>query len=248
MAEGPGSHRPWARRLRRDAALVAGSFSAASTRWTVLVLGALAVGLAATWVGREIGGDAGYLFTEFRTEGLYSGVMTAASAFFLGAGAMTLLVVAALLWLDPETRRLSVPWAIAAAGLFVLGADDLLMLHEIVGYRLDRMGVPRILGVSYDQLAVVAYGLVTLLVLGRLMESLRRHWHALFPLACALAMFFVAGLVDVAVPVERLGPMGQAVLGPLDQIAKAVGAFMMFAFAQTLLVSVARVRAPGSAP
>lgn len=211
-------------------------------------MGGLAVGVLAAWVGDAIGGHPGYLFVEFRTEGQYAGVMTAASAFFLGAGAAALLVVAALMRAAAETRRLALPWAVAGAGLLLLGADDLLMLHEIAGYRLDRMGVPRILGVSYDQYAVVAYGAVTLLVLGRLLESLRVHWRAVFPLAVALVMFLLAGLVDLAVPVERLGPRWQAVLGPLDQIAKSVGAFMMFAFANVMLVSVARAGGRGSAP
>jgi hypothetical protein len=231
---------PLTQRLRDDARLVARSLAAAPVRWTVLVVGTGAIGVLATLIGHAIGGDPGYLFTEFRVEGRYAGTMTAVSAFFLGAAGMALLIVSALLRQAPGTRRFAIPWAFAAAGLFVLGADDLLMLHEILGYRLDRLGVPRIMGVSYDQYAVVAYGIVTLLLLGRLSESLRLHWSALFPLACALLLFLFAGLVDLTIPVGRLGPTGQAVVGPLDQIAKAVGSVMMYAFANTMLVSVVR--------
>ena len=135
-------------------------------------------------------------------------------------------------------RDLAVPWALAAAGLFVLGADDLLMLHEILGTRLERAGVPRLLGLPHTQLPVVVYGLLTLLLLGRLLTALRLHWRAFFPLACALCLFALAGLVDV-IPTEQLSTAQQLVVGPVDQVAKAIGSLMMFAFAQTLLVSVA---------
>lgn len=197
--------------------------------------------LLAIRFGSEIGDRPGYLFGEFRVEGFYGGIMTAASAFFLGAGGTSLLVVAALFGRRSETRRLAFPWVVAGVGLFVLGADDLLMLHEILGYRLERIGVPRLLGMPHNQAFFVLYAVVTLLLLGPLLEVLRVQWRALFPLACALGLFALAGLVDLGVPLDHLTARQQAIFGPMDQVAKAIGTLMMFAFAQTLLVSVARV-------
>jgi hypothetical protein len=219
-----------------DLRLARRSFDAAPVLWTGVTLACVAVTVIATWVGTRIGGFAGYLFGEFRLEGQYAGLMTAATAFFLGAGGMSLFAVAWLFARSDDTRRLVLPWSIAATGLFVLGADDLLFAHEILAYRLSARGVPRVIG---ENLALGLYIVGTLLVLPRLLETVRRHWTAMFPLVFGLAMFAMSVIVEVITPADATGGLVQTIGGILDRSGKVIGCVMMFAFAQSLLIGVA---------
>jgi hypothetical protein len=216
--------------------LVRRSFAAAWPAWVAVTIACVVVSVLATWVGERIGGYPGYLFGEFRLEGMYAGLMTAATAFFLGAAGMSLFAVAWIFGRDERSRRLALPWTIAAAGLFVLGADDLLFAHEILAFRLASRGVPRAIG---DNLALGAYIVGTLLVLPRLLESLRRYWRALFPLAFSLAMFALSVITEAAVPGDAVSGGAALIAGIIDRSGKVIGSVMMFAFAQTLLVAVA---------
>jgi hypothetical protein len=227
------------RRVLDDVRLTRRSFESAWPLWIGLLVGGTAVCVLMGAMGAATNADPGYAFTEFREEGFHSGIMTAVSAFLLGAGATALFAVAAIFRRRPDTRELFMPWAVAATGLLILGADDLLMLHEVLGYKVMTMGWPRPLGLPYDSLAFVAYGVGTVLVLGRILESLRRYWRALFPLLLALALFVVAEAIDVFVPLDSLTHAQQAIAGPADRVAKTLGTLMMFAFSQTLLVAVA---------
>jgi hypothetical protein len=211
-------------RALEDLRLARRSFEAAPVLWIGVTLACVAVTAVTTWLGDRIGGFPGYLFGEFRLEGQYAGLMTAATAFFLGAAGMSLFAVAWLFGRGESTRRLVLPWSIAAAGLFVLGADDLLFAHEIIAYRLSARDVPRAIG---DNLALGLYVLGTLLVLPRLLETVRRHWTTMFPLVFGLAMFAMRGSLAT-------------VAGIVDRSGKVIGCVMMFAFAQILVVEVAR--------
>jgi hypothetical protein len=162
--------------------------------------------------------------------------MTAATAFFLGAAGMSLFAVAWLFARGESTRRLVVPWSIAAAGLFVLGADDLLIAHEILAYRLSARGVPRVIG---DNLALGLYIGGTLLVLPRLLETVRRHWVTMFPLVFGLAMFAASVIIEIVTPAAVTSGVAATVGGILDRSGKVIGCVMMFAFAQSLVVAVA---------
>ena len=223
-------------RLLEDLRLTERSFAAAPRIWMAVTAACVAVTLLATWVGYRIGGYPGYLFGEFRLEGLNAGVMTAATAFFLGAAGSSLFAVAWLFARNAQTRHLALPWTIAAAGLFVLGADDLLFAHEILAYRLEDRGVPRLVG---DNLALAAYMVGTLLVLPRLLESVRRYWRALFPLVFSLAVFALSVIVEVLASGDDTNGSVAVVAGIIDRAGKVIGCVMMFAFAQTLLVGVA---------
>jgi hypothetical protein len=225
--------------VRDDLRLIGRSFRAAKARWLGLALGGAAVCVLMGAVGQGVGGDPGYAFTEFRTEGLHSGVMTAVSAFFLGAGSMALFAVAAILRRRSEPMGSVAPWGLAACGLFLLGADDLLMLHEIVAHRLETRGWPRALGLPHERLAFVAYGVAAAAVFSRVLESLRRYWQALFPLVCALGLLVASEAIDLLVPVNAVSDGLATFVGPADRAAKTLGTLMMFAFAQTLLVAVA---------
>jgi hypothetical protein len=219
-----------------DLRLARRSFDAAPVHWTAVTLACVAVTVIATWVGTRIGGFPGYLFGEFRLEGQYAGLMTAATAFFLGAAGMSLFAVAWLFARSEETRRLVLPWSIAGAGLFVLGADDLLFAHEILAYRLSARGVPRVIG---ENLALGLYVAGTLLVLPRLLETVRRHWTTMFPLVFGLAMFAMSVIVEVITPADATGGLAATIGGILDRSGKVIGCVMMFAFAQSLLIGVA---------
>jgi hypothetical protein len=202
----------------------------------VVTVACIAVTVIATWAGTRMGGFPGYLFGEFRLEGQYAGLMTAATAFFLGSAGMALFAVAWLFAHGERTRRLALPWSIAAAGLFVLGADDLLFAHEILAYRLSARGVPRVIG---DNLALGLYVVGTLLVLPRLLETVRRHWTTMFPLVFGLAMFATSVIVEIVTPTDATSGVAATVVGILDRSGKVIGCVMMFAFAQALLVAVA---------
>lgn len=216
--------------------LVRRSFDAARPAWVGVTIACLVVTVLATWVGERIGGHPGYLFGEFRLEGTHAGLMTAATAFFLGAAGMSLFAVAWLFAGNERSRRLTLPWTIAAAGLFVLGADDLLFAHELLAYRLADRGVPRVIG---DNLALGAYIVGTLLVLPRLLESVSRYWRALFPLVFGLAMFTLSVVTEVVVPADSVSGAVASIAGIIDRSGKLIGCVMMFAFAQTLLIGVA---------
>jgi hypothetical protein len=149
---------------------------------------------------------------------------------------MSLFAVAWLFARSDDTRRLVLPWSIAATGLFVLGADDLLFAHEILAYRLSARGVPRVIG---ENLALGLYIVGTLLVLPRLLETVRRHWTAMFPLVFGLAMFAMSVIVEVITPADATGGLVQTIGGILDRSGKVIGCVMMFAFAQSLLIGVA---------
>jgi hypothetical protein len=225
--------------LRADLGLARRSLDEARSSWLAVTGACVAMTVIATWVGQRIGGYSGYLFGEFRLEGLYAGIMTAVTAFFLGAAGMSLFGVAWLFARREDTGRLVLPWTIAAAGLFVLGADDLLFAHEILARRLANRGVPRIIG---DNLALGAYVVGTLIVLPRLLETVRRHWYSMFPLVFGLSMFALSMITEIVVPGEPTGAAA-VVGGLLDRSGKVLGCVMMFAFAQTLLIAVARDRA-----
>ncbi|MGE0158116.1 MAG: hypothetical protein AB7T31_01820 [Gemmatimonadales bacterium] len=217
-----------------DLSLARRSFAAAPAVWIGVTLACVALTVIATWVGVRIGGFTGYLFGEFRLEGLYAGLMTAVTAFFLGAAGMSLFAVAWLFGASAATRALAIPWGIAATGLFVLGADDLLFAHEILAFRLEAHGVPRIIG---ENVALAVYIAGTLLVLPRLLETVRRYWRSAFPLLFGLAMFATSVLVEVITP---SGSSAVAVIGGIvDRAGKVIGTVMMFAFAQILVVEVA---------
>jgi len=216
--------------------LVRRSFESARPAWVGVTVACVAVTVLATWVGERIGGYPGYLFGEFRLEGTYAGVMTAATAFFLGAAGMSLFAVAWLFARSERARMLALPWAVAAAGLFVLRADALLFAHEILAFRLAARGIPRVIG---DNLALGAYVLGTLLVLPRLLESLRRYGRALFPLVFGLAMFALSVITEVVIPPDAVSGAVASIAGIVDRSGKLLGTVMMFAFAQTLLIDVA---------
>jgi hypothetical protein len=224
-------------RALEDLRLARRSFEAAPVLWIGVTLACVAATAIATWVGARIGGFPGYLFGEFRLEGQYAGLMTAATAFFLGAAGMSLFAVAWLFGRGESTRRLVLPWSIAAAGLFVLGADDLLFAHEIIAYRLSARGVQRAIG---DNLALGLYVLGTLLVLPRLLETVRRHWTTMFPLVFGLAMFATSVIVEIVTPADAMRGSLATVAGIVDRSGKVIGCVMMFAFAQILVVEVAR--------
>jgi len=220
-----------------DLRLARRSFEAAPILWIGVTLACVGVTVIATWVGERIGGFPGYLFGEFRLEGQYAGFMTVATAFFLGAAGMSLLAVAWIFARSEKTRRLVLPWSIAAAGLFVLGADDLLFAHEILAYRLSARGVPRAIG---ENLALGLYVVGTLLVLPRLMETVRRHWTTMFPLVFGLAMFATSVIIEIVTPADAMSDSMAIVAGILDRSGKVTGCVMMLAFAQSLVVAVAR--------
>jgi len=221
--------------VRDDLRLARRSLDAAPTRWVVVTIICIALTVAATWVGQRIGGFPGYLFGEFRLEGMYAGIMTALTAFFLGAGGMSLFAVAWLFSRVEATHRLVIPWTIAATGLFVLGADDLLFAHEMLSFRLANRGVPRVIA---DNVALGAYIVGTLLVLPRLLETVRRYWRSMFPLVFGLAMFALSVALEVIVPPDSTG-VAAAVAAIVDRAGKVIGSVMTFAFAQTLLLAVA---------
>jgi hypothetical protein len=227
---------PLLARALEDLRLARRSFEAAPILWIGVTLACVAVTGMATWVGARIGGFPGYLFGEFRLEGQYGGLMTAATAFFLGAAGMSLFAVAWLFARADSTRHLVLPWSIAAAGLCVLGADDLLFAHEILAYRLSARGIPRLIG---ENLALGLYVVGTLLVLPRLLETVRRHWTTMFPLVFGLAMFATSVLVEIVTPADATSGVAATVGGILDRSGKVTGCVMMFAFAQSLVVAVA---------
>jgi hypothetical protein len=224
-------------RALEDLRLARRSFEAAPVPWIGVTLACVGVTVIATWVGDRIGGFPGYLFGEFRLEGQYAGLVTAATAFFLGAAGMSLFAVAWIFARADETRRLVLPWSIAATGLFVLGADDLLFAHEILAYRLSARGVPRAIG---ENLALGLYVVGTLLVLPRLLETVRRHWATMFPLVFGLAMFAMSVIVEFLTPADAMSGTPAIAAGILDRSGKVIGCVMMFAFAQILVVEVAR--------
>jgi hypothetical protein len=222
--------------VRGDFVLARRAFAEARSSWIAVTLACVAVTAVATWVGQRIGGYPGYLFGEFRLEGLHAGIMTAVTAFFLGAAGMSLFGVAWLFARREGAHRLVLPWTIAAAGLFVLGADDLLFAHEILASRLAARGVPRAIGENF---ALGAYVVGTLLVLPRLLETVRRYSRSMFPLLFGLAMFALSVVTEIIVPAESASAVA-AVGGIVDRSGKVLGCVMMFAFAQTLLIAVAR--------
>jgi hypothetical protein len=226
-------------RLAHGVSLVHRSYRAAPARWIGLMGFGIAVCVLMAYLGVLAEEGAGYSYTEFRAEGHNSGMMTGVSAFLLGAAAMALFAVAALFRHRLSTRRMALPRALAALGLFVLGADDLLMLHETLAYALARSGFPRPFGLPYEVYVLGLYAAGCLLLLGRLASGLRRYWRALFPMTLALALFATAALIDLLVPVASLPPLQQEVMGPADRIAKTLGPLMTFAFAHTLLFEVA---------
>jgi hypothetical protein len=218
-----------------DLRLARTSFDAAPRAWAGVTVVCVALTLIATWVGDRIGGHPGYLFGEFRLEGLHAGVMTAATAFLLGAAGLALFAVSWLFSREARSRRLVLPWAIAAAGLFVMGADDLLFVHEILASRLAARGVPRAIG---ENLALGLYVVGTLLVLPRLLDTVRQHWRSMFPLAFGFATFALSVVVEI-VPAETAGGTVSAIAALVDRTGKVIGSVMMFAFAQILLIGVA---------
>jgi hypothetical protein len=222
--------------VRGDLLLARRSFDVAPRAWAGVTLVCVCVTLAATWVGNRIGGHPGYLFGEFRLEGLHAGTMTAVSAFFLGAAGLSLFAVSWVFGRDSGTRRLVLPWAVAAAGLFVLGADDLLFAHEVLASRLARRGVPRVIA---DNFALGVYVAGTLVVLPRLLETVRRHWRSFFPLVFGLAMFALSVFVEILTPADAASGALSITAGLVDRSGKVIGCVMMFAFAQVLLLAVA---------
>lgn len=240
----PGAERPGGliarvgAQLRADIDVVLRSFEFARLRWLAVLFlgGGICAGMGL--LGTAIGGSPAYLYGEFRVEGLYGGFMTAASSFFLGAAGTSALTAAALLAREDETRDFSVAWTVMAVGLFTLGADDLLMIHEIVGYRLAVAGVPELFGISQDNYMLLAYVFVLVPFVRRLVTSVRIVWRAAFPLAMAVALFGAAEVLDAVVPAITSGAL-ELTLAPIDRMAKALGAIMIFVFAQTFLYEVA---------
>lgn len=222
--------------LRGALGLVARSFGEASAAWAGVICAGFLLTLAATVVGERIGGHAGYLFGEFRFGGQYAGVMTVVSTCLLGAAGLSLLTVAWILARAQATRRLAVPWVVTAIGMFALATDDLLFIHELVAYRLADRGVPFAIG---ENLLLAAYAAGAMLVLPRLIETVRRYWRAAFPLAFGLAMFATTIALDFT-PTESVGPAMGWVLSLVDHAGKLLGTAMMLLSAQVLLVDVAR--------
>lgn len=218
-----------------DLRLARRSFEQAPLLWLSVIAACVALTAAATAVGYRIGGFTGYLFGEFRLEGQYAGTVTVGTAFFLGAAGMSLFAVAGLFAQRASSRHLVLPWAIAATGLFVLGADDLMFAHEILAYRLAARGVPRLIG---ENLALGVYVVGTLLVLPRLLETVRRYWKTMFPLVFGLAMFATTVLVEMLTPSDVRG-VAEVLAGIVDRSGKLTGTVMMLAFAQMLVVAVA---------
>jgi hypothetical protein len=221
--------------IRGDFVLLARSFAQARRVWVAVIFLGVLVTIAATLVGERIGGHAGYLFGEFRFEGQYAGIMTVVSTVLLGGAGLSLFTVAWLFARTEATRGLAAPWGVAATGMLVLATDDLLFVHELVAYRLAARGVPFAIG---ENLLLMAYVAGTLLVLPRILETVRRHWRASFPLAFGLAMFALSVALDVAAP---FGPpaSGDWALAVAHRAGKVLGTAMMLLFAQTLLVGVA---------
>jgi hypothetical protein len=222
------------------------ALSASFGPWLLAVLAAFSVCALAEWVGVRIGGSPGYLYGEFRDEGWYGGAMTAASSFLLGAGAVALVMVAALLRHRGSERQEAGAWALAGAVLFALGVDDLLMMHEIAGYRLARAGIPDVLRIGHDNYLLLAYVVVIVAISGKLLRTLRSRARALPPLVLALSLLAGAEILDHLIPAEAIA--WSAWLAPVDRVAKTVGAFMVFAFANALLYDVAVERGPVTSP
>ncbi|MCG8461073.1 MAG: hypothetical protein MI919_32720 [Holophagales bacterium] len=148
------------------------------------------------------------------------GLATAISSFALVAAGTGLYVRSRMSLADPADSR---GLTFAALGTVWLAMDELLMIHEWLTSRMDRVGIPKLFGVlDQDLLIFLGYAGLAILVGLRLLPLLHRHRQVGAPLVLAGAFYFGTQVVDV-IPWDRLTALQQSVLGPLEEILKTLG-------------------------
>lgn len=182
------------------------------------------------WLGRRVGWGALYFFTDFREKERYEGLMTLVSASGLAFGAWGLLFVGRLRrkrGAPPVERR---AWIWGALGLAILAFDDLAMVHEWWSERLERVGMPGLLGdVDRDLWILLAYGTGAAVVGWRLVPEILRRANAVAPLVLAV-LFFAGSQAFDFISWDELSRAQQEWVGPAEEILKTLGAWCIGLF------------------
>jgi hypothetical protein len=205
--------------------------------WRLLSL-LWAIGIAACALAVRAAGL--YYFFDFRPRGMgpWAGSFTVLSSFCLAGAGLCLLLVARRSWRVRQSPVRTVAWTLGGIGGVYLGLDDLLQIHEAIARRLAANGVPRVFGLGdQDVYVFFFYGVAALFVARFVGRDLLRWDDTWLPGLLAAGLAMVSLLVDLA-PWERLTHGQQAIWGPVEEVAKTIGA-MNLALMGMLLVEAA---------
>jgi hypothetical protein len=205
--------------------------------WRLLCL-SWAIGITACTLAVRAAGL--YYFFDFRPRGMgpWAGSFTVLSAFCLAGAGLCLLLVARRSWRVRQSGVRTFAWTLGGIGGVYLGLDDLLQIHEAIARRLAANGVPRVFGLGdQDVYVFFFYGVVALFVARFVGRDLLRWNDTWLPGLLAVGLAMISLLVDLA-PWEQLTRGQQAIWGPVEEVAKTLGA-MNLALMGMLLVEVA---------
>ncbi len=203
-----------------------------------LMLVTWAIGIAACVLAVRAAGL--YYFLDFRPPGMgpWAGSFSVLSAFCLAGAGLCLLIVARRSYRVGRSKVRTVAWTLGGLGGVYLGLDDLLQIHERASRQLAAHGVPKMFGLGdQDVYVFFCYGVVALFVARFVGRDLLRWNDTWLPGLLAVALAMVSLLVDLA-PWRSLTPAQQALWGPIEEVAKTLGA-MNLAMMGMLLVEAA---------
>lgn len=181
-----------------------------------------------------------YYFLDFRPPGMgpWAGSFSVLSAFCLAGAGLCLLMVARRSHRIGRSPVRTIAWTLGGIGGVYLGLDDLLQIHERIAHQLAMHGVPKVLGLGdQDVYVFFCYGVVALFVARFVGRDLLRWNDTWLPGLLAVGLAMLSLLVDLA-PWEQLTRSQQGWWGPIEEVAKTLGA-MNLALMGMLLVEAA---------
>lgn len=186
-------------------------------------LGGIVACIAAAFAGGGL-----YYFLDFRWSGRpLSGLMTLASGFCLVACGWGMFVAARRAMRTPGHGREAAGWTIAGLGGIALAFDEVAQLHELAAGKMERLGVPRPLGVlDHDLYVFGAYALGLLGVLAMLWPTRRPLEPVMLPLGVAIVCFASSELLD-QIPWDLMDRATQRWVGTLEEATKTLGTWTL---------------------
>ncbi len=170
----------------------------------------------------------------------WAGSFTVFSAFCLAGAGLCLLLVARRSWRVRQSRVRTVAWTLGGIGGVYLGLDDLLQIHEAFARRLAANGVPPLFGLGdQDVYVFFFYGVAALFVARFVGRDLLRWNDTWLPGLLAVGLAMVSLLVDLA-PWEQLTRGQQGIWGPVEEVAKTLGAMNLALMGMLLVEAAAR--------
>jgi uncharacterized membrane protein len=225
------------------------SFRANRRFLVTALLAGVAVCLAMVALAVATGRHPVFFYNEYKEDGnRICGAMTLASSFAMLMGGFLVIMAARQIarW-SPGDR--AVRWHVTGLGIFYLGLDDLIQFHEWITARFRvKLGLTDFLGLDADLYVYALYGAVGLVLLVRILPDLVAFRAPAFPLAAFVVLMAVSQGIDVVFPWHELSDGQQRVLGPLEEITKALGAWSALLLGVLFLEETVELRTRAAPP